>query len=81
MELSQVFVRAGAPVTEADEDPDEEDPMTEIEGNAIDLGEWSHNASRWNSILILENPALNTCRKPRNFRIRALKALLQRSRS
>ena len=82
VELGQVFVRAGAPVTEADEDPDEEDAYDEeIEGNAIDLGKWSHNASFWNSILILENPVLNTCRKPRNIKILALKALLQRSRS
>ena len=40
VQLDQVFVRAGAPVTEADEDPDEEDAYDEeIEGNAIDLGE------------------------------------------
>ncbi len=40
VELDQVFVRAGTPVTEADVDPDEEDSYDEeIEGNAIDLGE------------------------------------------
>ena len=40
VEIDQVFVRAGAPVTQADPDPDEEDPYDEeIEGNAIDLGE------------------------------------------
>ena len=40
VELKQVFVRAGAPVTEANLDPDEEDTYDEeIEGNAIDLGE------------------------------------------
>ena len=40
VELKQVFVRAGAPVTEADLDPDEEDSYDEeIEGSAIDLGE------------------------------------------
>ena len=40
VELGQVFVRAGAPVTEADEDLDGEDSYDdEIEGNAIDLGE------------------------------------------
>lgn len=39
-ELDQVFVRAGAPATEADVDPEEEDSYDEeIEGNAIDLGE------------------------------------------
>ena len=40
VELDQVLVRAGAAVTEADVDPDEEGYYDEqIEGNVIDLGE------------------------------------------
>ena len=75
VELDQVFVRAGAPLQKRMRIRTKRNSMTrKLKATPLIL-KWLRNASLWNLILILENPALNICRKPRNHRTLALKAL------